>query len=187
LVRLFVAINLPSEVRHSLWTATEPLRALDVPVRWVGAESIHLTLKFLGDVETERERDVIDVVESTVAGAPRFVLPIGGFGMFPNATGPRVVWVGCEPVSGLELLQDRLERHMESVGFPVDGRPFRPHLTLGRVRRGTKRSAVRALGPKMGELSYGTETHVESVELMESELGKAGARYAVRHSVELAR
>lgn len=186
-MRLFVAINLPSEVRRSLWTATEPLRALDVPVRWIGAESIHLTLKFLGDVETKRERDIIDAVESAVTNAPRFVLPIGGFGMFPNATRPRVVWVGCESVPGLELLQDRLERHMESVGFPIDGRPFRPHLTLGRVRRDTKHADVRPLGPKMDELSYGTEADVESVELMESELGKAGARYAVRHSVELAR
>ena len=117
----------------------------------------------------------------------RFVLPIGGFGMFPNATRPRVVWVGCEPVPELELLQDRLERHMGSIGFLVDGRPFRPHLTLGRVRRDAKLVDVRPLGPKMDELSYGTETDVESVELMESELGKAGARYAVRHSVELAR
>jgi len=186
-VRLFVAINLPSEVRRSLWTATEPLRALDVPVRWIGAESIHLTLKFLGDMEMERERDIIDAVESTVSGARRFVLPIGGFGMFPNAKRPRVVWVGCEPVPGLELLQDRLERRMESVGFPIDGRPFRPHLTLGRVRRDAKHADVRLLGPKMDGLSYGTETDVESVELMESELGRAGAHYAVRHSMELAR
>ena len=154
-------------------------------MRWTRAEAIHLTLKFLGDVEGKREREIISAVESTMAGAPRFVLPIGGFGAFPSGERPRVFWVGCEPVPALELLQDRLERQMASIGFPIEGRPFRPHLTLGRVRRDAKPAAVRILNPTMDELSYGTEINVESVELMESELNSTGARYVVRHSVEL--
>lgn len=170
-----------------MWAAAEPLRALDVPVRWTRAESIHITLKFLGDVGAEREREIINSVESTVAGTPPFGLPIGGFGAFPNATRPRVVWVGCEQVPALELLQDRLERQMESIGFPVDGQPFRPHLTVGRVRRDAKHVDIRPLGPTMDGLSYGAEIDVASVELMESELGRGGARYVVRHSVELGR
>ena len=146
---------------------------------------MHLTLKFLGEVEAEREREISNAVESTVAGAPRFVIPINGFGAFPSSVRPRVFWVGCEPVPALELLQDRLERQMASIGFPIDGRPFRPHLTLGRVRRDAKPAAVRSLSPKVEELSYRTEINVESVELMESTLSSRGACYVVRHSVEL--
>ena len=113
-----------------------------------------------GDVAEEREREVVNAVESTVAGTPPFVLPIGGFGAFPDAARPGVVWVGCAPVPALELLQDRIERQMESIGFPMEGRPFRPHFTLGRVRRDAKHAAIRPLGQRMDEVSYGTEFQV---------------------------
>ncbi len=185
-VRLFVAINLPPEIRTALWRAAQPLRDLDVSVRWIPAESIHMTLKFLGDVPAEREREVVGAVESTVAGTSRFVLPVGGVGGFPSRGQTRVVWLGCEPVPALELLQDRLERRFEAIGFPISGRPFRPHLTLGRVRRSATSADVRALEPKMEALSYEAEVDVRSIDVMQSELSSRGARYTVLHAVELA-
>jgi 2'-5' RNA ligase len=75
---------------------------------------------------------------------------------------------------------------MKAIGFPIDGRPFRPHLTLGRVRRDAKARDVRVLGPVLDELSYAAVMDVKSVDLMQSTLTPSGARYAVRHSVELA-
>ncbi len=185
-MRLFVAINLPPDVREALWASAAPLRDLDLPVRWTKPEAIHLTLKFLGDVAPDREREMADAVQSSVLDTSRFLLPINGFGAFPNAAKPRVVWVGCDAVPPLELLQDVLERRFDTLGFPIDGRPFRPHLTLGRMRRDAKPTELRALAPALDELSYATQVEVQSVDLMESILARSGATYSTRHRATLA-
>ncbi len=187
-MRLFVAINLPDDVRRGVWEAVEPLRAQPYPVRWVSAESLHLTLKFLGDTAPEREAEIVAAVEAAVLGANRFTLPVEGFGVFPSRGRPRVAWVGCAAVPPLELLQDRVERELERLGFSVEGRPFRPHVTIGRVRRGAKPAALSGLAATLEDLRYNGEAPVDSLDLMQSTLtqGGGGARYSVRHAAELA-
>lgn len=185
-MRLFVAINLPHEIRQGVWEAVAPLRAQPYPIRWVPPESLHLTLKFLGEAAPEREPEIVEAVEAAVRGARRFTLPIAGFGVFPSPTQPRVVWAGCEAVPPLELLQHGVEQAMERLGYPVEGRSFRPHLTLGRVRRGTRPSAVSGLARALEDLQYAGEAEVESLDLMQSTLTPKGARYTVRHPAELA-
>jgi 2'-5' RNA ligase len=184
-VRLFVAINFPDDVRRGILRAAEPLRRLGLPVKWVDGAAIHLTLKFLGEVAVERSGDVTGAVDRAVARARAFLLPVGGFGAFPSAARARVVWVGCEAVPALELLQHDIEREFAALGFAVEGRPFRPHVTLGRARR--ERSAgVTGLAEPLARLVYHGEVDVRSVALMESVLSPAGARYTVRHAASLA-
>lgn len=185
-MRLFVAINLPGEVKHEIWKVTEPLRVRAYPVRWVAPDSIHLTLKFLGPVQSYRESAVVDALEHAVQGARRFILPLGGFGAFPSTEHPRVLWVGCEGVPSLEILQHRVELEMERVGFPLEGRPFRPHLTLARAHRGARAAEFRGLPQVLEELQFSAEVWVESADLMESHLTPDGARYSRRHAVLLA-
>ncbi|MDH3496395.1 MAG: RNA 2',3'-cyclic phosphodiesterase [Gemmatimonadota bacterium] len=183
-MRLFVAINLPDDVRHAIVRAAEPLRQPGLPVKWVEAAGIHLTLKFLGEVDAGREPAVRAALADACAPARRFQLPIAGFGAFPTPARPRVVWVGCEPVPALELLQHGVETAFATLGFPVEGRPFRPHLTLGRAKRDV-RTRVPGLADVLSRLSFTAAVAVESVELMESRLSPAGAQYAVRHRVPL--
>lgn len=183
-MRLFVAINLPDDVRQAIFRAAEPLRQLELPVKWVEAAGIHLTLKFLGEVDAGREPGVRAALASACAPARRFPLPIGGFGAFPTPERARVVWVGCEPVPALELLQHGVETACAALGFPVDGRPFRPHLTLGRARRDA-RARMPGLADVVSRLAYTATVGVESVDLMESRLSPAGAQYTVRQRVPL--
>jgi 2'-5' RNA ligase len=185
-VRLFIAINLPSDLRQRLWEAAGPLRAAGFPVRWVAPEGVHLTLKFLGEVKPDREVQVVSGIGAAVQGARRFTLPVGGFGAFPLLSSPRVVWAGCEPVPALELLQHRVEQEMEPLGFPLEGRAFHPHLTLGRAQRDARASAFREFEDRITSLAFAGEVSVESVDLMESQLGRDGARYTRRHAASLA-
>lgn len=183
-MRAFIAVNLPPAVRTGMWEAAEPLRSGGFPFRWVRPESLHLTVKFLGQVATAREADIIAGLVEAGRGTKVFSAGIGGFGAFPSPRRPRVVWVGLEAVPALEMLHHRVEQQMESLGFALEGRPFRPHITLGRVRRDTRASHVAGFEAALERLEYLGETLVASVDLMESELYPDGARYSVRHQVE---
>ena len=185
-MRLFVAINLPPGLRQRLWEAAEPLRAAGYPVRWVAEDGMHLTLKFLGEVAADREPVVQAAIGTAVQGAKQFTLPVGGFGAFPSVSRPRVLWAGCEPVPALELLQHRVEQEMERLGFPLEGRAFHPHLTLGRVQRDARPAAFRDLEDRMNAMAFTGEAVVGSVDLMESRLSRDGARYTRRHAAALA-
>ena len=118
-------------------------------------------------------------------GARAFTMPIGGFGAFPTEGRARVVWVGCGAVPALELLQHGVEKEYAVLGFPLEGRAFRPHLTLGRAK-GEARGGVRGLAEPLARLGYPGEGVGRSGELMQSQLSPAGARYTARHTVPLA-
>lgn len=184
-MRVFLAINFPPALRNRVWTAAAALREGGYPVKWVAEDLIHLTVKFLGEVLPERLSAVEHALRDAVAGSRTFELPLGTFGAFPNATRPRVVWVGCEPVPALEILQDRVERAMEGVGYPVEGKPFRPHLTLGRVRKTAERRDWRGFHEALDAIEYYDVATVSSVDIMESTLRAQGPQYRVRSSVRL--
>lgn len=183
-MRLFIAVTLSEEVRRGIWTATERLRGTGLPVRWVEPAGLHLTLKFLGEVDDDRRDEIAQGVETATRGARPFQLPVSGFGAFPSVERPRVIWVGCEGVPALELLQHHVEREMERLGFAVEGRPFRPHVTLGRAKQDGSPARFRGLPSIMDGLAYEGDTPVRSLELMESRLGPDGAAYRPVRSVD---
>ena len=179
-MRLFVAVNFPAALRHGLWDALQPLRDAAYPVRWVGVDQIHVTVKFLGDVAPDRVEGVVGGVQRAVVGTRRFALPLGGAGAFPNPKHPRVLWIGCEAVPPLELLQHAVEREMERVGFPLEGRPFRPHVTLGRVSRDSGSRDFRSLARDLAAVDFEAVADVSSLDLMESRMKTDGPRYVCR-------
>jgi RNA 2',3'-cyclic 3'-phosphodiesterase len=183
-VRLFVALNFPSSLRHALWEAATPLRARAFPFRWVPADSLHLTVKFLGEVNPADEPAVKAALGRATAGARAVVVALGAFGVFPTPEAPRVVWAGLEPDPALELLHHDAERAFEPLGFPPDGRPFRPHVTLGRAARSARPRDFAGLGDALTALTCEGTARVESLELMESLPGPS-MTYHVRHSERL--
>jgi 2'-5' RNA ligase len=185
-MRLFLAVNLPVHARQHLWDITTPLREADYPVRWVGLDGLHVTLKFLGEVDADRESEIVAGAERAVQGVRPFPMVMVGFGVFPTPQRPRVVWAGCEATPPLELIQHAIEREMNGLGFPIEGRAFRPHVTLGRARRDATPHALRPLVADLETLEHGAEIPVRSVDLMQSTLSPSGARYACRQSVEFA-
>jgi 2'-5' RNA ligase len=175
-VRLFLAINLADDVRRAAWDATAPLREAAPGVGWVAAARLHLTLKFLGELS---EAQVVAVSASLdeIGGRHRaFTVQLGGVGAFPNFRRPRVVWMGVTPDPRLELLHHDVEVACERLGFALDGRAFRPHLTLARARDRARGDVMSGLARVGRHVVFEAETRVESVDVMKSVLG-AEARY----------
>lgn len=181
-MRLFVAINLAETVRRRLWDATGALRAAEPAVKWVGVDGLHLTVKFLGEVDAAREREIPGTLDAALAGHRAFPLEVDGLGAFPSVERPSVIWAGCERTSALELVYHDVEAACERLGFPVEARAFQPHVTLGRVRRGKR---VTDLAGRLDAVTVAATDRVETVDLMESTLGPARPRYAVRHRTAL--
>jgi 2'-5' RNA ligase len=175
-MRLFLALNIEPEVRHRVHAAMHALRAASPDVRWVDESKLHLTLKFLSEQPESLVAPLSAALDKAAGQSRELDLQFGAVGAFPNFRRPRVVWVGVAPDPKLELLHHDVEVACETVGLSVDGRPFRPHVTLGRVDKadGALRQAAR--GIRVREVSV-----VTSVDIMLS----AGGRYRMLHSSPL--
>lgn len=137
-MRLFVAVPLADPARGQILGLLGKLRGAGWPVRWVHDEGLHMTLKFFGEVGGERVDVIAEALRFAAQGAGPLTLELGDLGAFPSRSRPRVLWVGVHAPPALELLQDRIERGCEAIGFPPEGAPFQPHITLGRVREGQR-------------------------------------------------
>jgi 2'-5' RNA ligase len=184
-VRLFIAINLPPEQRRAIYAAAAPLRAASGDVAWVNEDRLHFTLKFLGEQPSDAADALGSALRPVAARYRPITLQLGGVGAFPSLRAPRVVWLGIAHDAKLELLHHDVESACAALGYEIDGRAFRPHLTLGRIRRELDRAGVRTLADAAEAVEYGDEVEVHSVELMSSTLGRSGSRYAVLETLPL--
>lgn len=179
-VRCFVAIDLSAETREAIAAAQTRLRAAAprAEIGWIDPSKMHLTLKFLGEVD-DGQREVITAALEAVARAHApFEVTVGGAGTFPGPVRPRVLWVGLSGgLREIGLVATDVERACEALGFPPEARPFRGHVTLGRVRapRGVRR-VVRAMEALRGT-TFGTWTAREIVFYRSHLGGSQGARY----------
>lgn len=143
-MRLFIALDLPDDVRAELAAAQGRLRRGGHAVRWASAEGLHLTLQFLGEVEEGRVEGLLAVLAGLPASS--FALRLGGLGAFPSAERPRVIWVGLDGyLDALGELQRAVTAATLPLGFPAEERPYAPHLTLGRARQDVGAAQTRAL------------------------------------------
>ncbi|WP_419939948.1 RNA 2',3'-cyclic phosphodiesterase [Candidatus Palauibacter sp.] len=171
--RLFAAVLLPSAVRADLALATGRLRALE-GVRPVRAEQLHLTLRFIGEVDRDLETPLAREIAAAVAELPRFSIRLRAAGVFPSHRRARVLWVGVEEAPALATLQRSVEEAVVRVGVAPDPRPFRPHVTVGRIRRPPP--PVGLAGAVAG-VRFEATVDVRRVSLMRSELLSRGARH----------
>ncbi len=181
-VRAFIAVPLPDSLLRQLAGLQRRLGE-QMPhrsVRWVQLESIHLTLKFLGDTSTNKLPGIEQALAAVARNAPASTFTVGGIGCFPNTYRPRVVWVGVqEPTGRLAALQDAIEEVMAPFGFRPEGRGFSPHLTLGRVGRKARRDEVARVGEVVAGAEVGqlAEVAADRFELIRSVLKPTGAEY----------
>lgn len=141
-------------------------------VKWVRDEDLHVTLRFLGAIAAEDVVPLVESVEAQLDDEPAFELRLGELGSFPPGRRARVVWLALEPAEPAERLARAVERGVAEVGFAPEERPFRAHLTLGRVRRGRR-------APRLDDVPapQAPPFPVREVVLFESRLGSHGARY----------
>ena len=184
-MRLFFAIELGDDLLDRLDEATASLRAEAPELVWVGRDKQHLTLKFLGDVPEETVPRLAAAADRAVARHACMEMHVREIGAFPNFRRARVVWIGVEQEPRLELLHHDLELACEQEGFEVEGRPFRPHVTLARVRTPLPVERVRALARVARTVRVKATTLVERITLFESTLAPSGARYRRLHAATL--
>jgi len=170
-IRAFIAIDLDDPSRRA---AAEVARALrEGPggdrVRWVRPENLHVTLRFLGDIEAARVPSLARALREALAGLCRFQMQLGRVGVFPSARRPRVVVVDVAPQEPLEQLAEAVERAVVESGLEPERRRFRPHLTLGRA-------SGRSLPPVTAPVTAcGESLLVDEIVLFRSELKRSGA------------
>ncbi|NDY41791.1 RNA 2',3'-cyclic phosphodiesterase [Dissulfurirhabdus thermomarina] len=176
MVRTFLAIDLPPAQRKALEAARRSLERAGGDVRWVPAANVHLTLKFLGGVPAGGLPRVLEAAAAACRGRAPFRLSVEGLGVFPGWHRPRVLWAGVGgDIPALAALHAAIESELAAAGFPAEERPFRPHLTLGRVRSLRGWAGVRD-AMAASRLATGPFT-VERVVAYESRIGPRGAAY----------
>ena len=177
-LRAFIAISLPEPVLQGIVTAQETLKRSGLKIRWVRKEGIHLTLKFLGDIDRDSVEKISEAMERATGSFSPFTLWAEGIGVFPNLRRPRVAWVGLSgDIEILRALQRDLESQLSGLGFPKEKRPFKGHLTLGRVKGRLDGIKLQGALEDLGD--FRTESFTaQSLVLFQSELRPDGAVYS---------
>lgn len=167
--------------------ATSALRAVAPALGWVDEAGVHLTLKFLGEQPDDVVTGLRATTDAVSARHRAFTMRVGQIGAFPNFRRARVVWMGVEQEPRLELLHHDVEVACEALGFEVEGRAFRPHLTLARVKDRARpdEDALRRLARASRQIDFEEEVPVRSIDLMRSHTGGGGSRYELLHASPL--
>ncbi|MBN2136115.1 MAG: RNA 2',3'-cyclic phosphodiesterase [Acidobacteria bacterium] len=185
-MRLFIAIPLPdkiiksvSEIQYSLKKRSE------TAVKWVNPKSIHITLKFLGEVEESTVPTITNSLSKIEVPFHSLDLSLNNIGFFPNPKRPRVIWVGLKgDTENTALLADRIDKSLAKEGFEPESRPFKPHLTLGRFKDNYRLNAllskVEEISPVSSDIFTSSDFH-----LYQSILKPSGAEYKVLNSFPL--
>ena len=185
-VRSFVAVPLPENIQASIFAAAHELARALPDVKWSRkVENLHITVKFLGQIEEEKLTALADDLAQTLAPLPRFRLVMRGMGAFPSPRKANVVWAGVEDVSrGLKAVAEAVEGVGERFGFPREQRAFTGHVTVGRCKG---RGGVDARGAldAFADRDFGGTT-VGEVHVYESRLGGEGSTYVLRSRAALA-
>jgi 2'-5' RNA ligase len=184
-MRLFFAAELDTRLADDLEQAIAPLRVLEPNLAWVVPDKRHLTLRFLGDVEEAALPALVATTDRLAATHRPFDMELGGVGAFPSLRRARVLWIGVEQEPRLELLHHDLELALEPLGHELEGRPFRPHVTLARVRTPLDAERGRALARAARKVAFSATQHVAAVTLFESVPAPTGSRYRRVHTATL--
>ena len=174
MIRAFIATTIDSQIIRGIAAAIVQLRRALPDVRWVAPDKIHLTIKFLDDIEPNQVDPIANVLAQALKLFPRFTISAKGLGVFPAVRRPRVLWVGLEG-SRLVKLAGEVEAALEPLGFAQEERGFQPHLTIGRWRQfdGATAKLAEEL-ERWKRFEFGT-SKVEAVTLFQSVLTPDGA------------
>ena len=179
---MFVAVDVP--VAKPILDFENDIRKVGADVKLVEPKNIHVTLKFLGDVDGSRVPDIKEALTQAVASSKPFSVRLKGSGVFPNRNYVKVVWVGIEDDDALKVLAESVDEQLSMLGFEKEKRGFRSHLTVGRVRSARNKQELLAVIDSFADVEFCT-VEVKSIELKQSELTAKGPIYSTLCAVEL--
>jgi 2'-5' RNA ligase len=174
-MRVFVALEIPEEVRRALGECIARLAAVRGGARWVRPASLHVTLKFIGEAPPEQVERIRNALEAVRVESP-VEMKFRGTGFFPGAKHPRVFWAGIEASPNLAVLAAQIEERLAPLGIPRESRAFHPHLTLARFNDERGLRELQAEIARLGPLEFGASRNLEFA-LFESRLKPGGAEY----------
>jgi 2'-5' RNA ligase len=181
--RGFIAVDVPSS--PALDQLAAELRRASPSLKVVDTDQLHLTVKFLGETEEGLVPEIVTAIREAAADLRPFQIAVRGTGAFPSLTRMNVIWIGAEGAESIARMTDSLEASMESLGFPREGRTWKPHVTLARVKGRRDLDPVRRLLEAHATEAFGVRT-VDAIHLKKSVLTPQGARYTVVETVRLA-
>lgn len=184
MIRLFIAFPLAEEVRNRIESLITALRTVDKNVKWVKAENLHMTLRFLGDTEERLIDRLSELIDTVATGHSPVRTALAEVGCFPNMARPRVIWIGHDdPDQSLGKIARQIELKVRELRFPKEKRRFTPHLTIGRMRRPDGSATI---GPALQDLSFEPiSIAYDRISLYKSTLTPGGPIYEVLHEARL--
>ena len=175
-LRLFIAIEIPFDIKSQIASAIHKLKATNADVRWEQTDKLHITLKFPGDTTEELLPQIVLLLEEVATRTIPFSLKYSEVGCFPNKREPRIIWVGANDSDNALLpLVDLIETGMASIGFEKEKRGFHPHATIGRVK--SQRNIRDLLRTMESTTLESRPTEVAHIVLIKSELKQSGSVY----------
>ena len=188
-IRSFIAIELPDKLKQELAQLEAQLKmSQQSGVKWVDPDSIHLTLKFLGNIATDRTGEITRAMEAAAQGIPPFQLKVKDLGVFPNLKRVQVAWVGITgEVNKLSQLQQRVESNLAGIGFAPESRPFVSHLTIARLRNQASPDERHRFGQLIASTKFEATYAItaDAISLMRSRLTRDRAIYSQISSIKL--
>jgi 2'-5' RNA ligase len=188
-MRSFIAIELPKEIRDSLSSIQEKLKTCGADVKWVQPQNIHLTLKFLGEINEEQLSKINLILDALVKDKKSFSIRLASLGAFPKINYPRVIWVGIDRGDKeTQELAKALEEKIQKIGIPKEDRPFSSHITIGRIRSNLRKDKLVTSLKNLENYFKETpqEFTVNKTTLFKSTLTPKGPIYEVVKEVNLA-
>lgn len=186
MARLFIAFPISDAIQRKYAALQERGREQLASMRWSRADPLHLTLLFLGETPQSDQRKVEAIIRACAASIPPFMVEISTLGLFPHVRAPRILWVGISEEAPMMALQKMLAEQIGALGFPIEKRPFRPHLTLGRIKKGMAAHRLADWMKQEEGIHFG-KCCINEVILMESQLGPEGPCYLPRLTTPLGR
>lgn len=177
-MRCFIAINLDDSLKKEIASTIAGLRSGNWDVKWVPAENLHITLRFLG----EASEDLAERIKNELSGISkrhgRLDMTFRGVGVFPDRKRPRVIWIDLFHPEELRILKEEVEEAVSTMGFEIEDRPFSPHLTIGRIRSLRGRDFLLKAMEALKDKDFGNIV-ADKISLMKSDLKPTGAQYSV--------
>jgi 2'-5' RNA ligase len=184
MIRAFIALPLPSEIQREFAIIQAQLIESQAAVKWDTSEKFHITLKFLGDVDSSQPQLIAKELQNSIGGLSPFDLSFISLGAFPDVGRPRVVWIGTQQNEHVQGIQERVERVCDSFGFAKEDRPFHAHVTLGRVKGDRNLDRLTA---KLKSITFKPLiARCSEVHIIRSELKPTGSVYTLLNSIPLA-
>jgi 2'-5' RNA ligase len=189
MLRSFLALEIPTALQDAIADSTASLKkALPRPlIRWVDPHNVHLTLKFLGDVSPANLEHLADLLKAETRLHEPFTMDVAGLGAFPNNRRPRVIWIGLNTPPALDALWRGVEKTAVQLGYAPEGRPFSPHLTIGRVGQNISSTDLQHIHTALERTRIGVlgSVRVEAVLIFKSDLQPGGSVYTRLYKIPL--